>query len=166
MYSNLVRSASGLALKSNTRHYATRRVITQTPSTPLPVTRQFQSIGQLQAQPGLSEQIQTYDHVSETGNFHPDHLRLPSQNIPETINEPLASRDQGLGTKIKNEQVTSTNEGVDTTSQNLATPLYFRGSSFDRFPYWQKIGRWKHVTEKEFLTHSWQVSFREKGRSS
>lgn len=39
-----------------------------------------------------------------------------------------------------------------------AVPAYHRGSKFDRVPYWQKIPRWKDVTEKDFLSHRWGVS--------
>lgn len=39
-----------------------------------------------------------------------------------------------------------------------AIPAYHRGSKFDRVPYWQNIGRWKDVTEKQFLSYSWGVS--------
>ena len=43
-------------------------------------------------------------------------------------------------------------------AQEYAIPLHYRGKKFDREPYWQKIARWKDVSEKEFLTHRWQVS--------
>jgi hypothetical protein len=38
-----------------------------------------------------------------------------------------------------------------------AVPAYFRGVKFDRVPYWQKIGRWKDITEKQFLSYRWGV---------
>jgi hypothetical protein len=37
-------------------------------------------------------------------------------------------------------------------------PAYFRGSGFDRVPYWQQIGRWQDVTENQFLSYRWGVS--------
>lgn len=39
-----------------------------------------------------------------------------------------------------------------------ASPAYFRGSKFDRVPYWQKIGRWKDIGEKEFLSYRWNTA--------
>ncbi|TAQ85305.1 hypothetical protein B7494_g6361 [Chlorociboria aeruginascens] len=33
-----------------------------------------------------------------------------------------------------------------------------RKTEDDRVPYWQGITRWKNISEKEFLTHSWQVA--------
>ncbi|KAH7410961.1 hypothetical protein BKA64DRAFT_570006 [Cadophora sp. MPI-SDFR-AT-0126] len=40
----------------------------------------------------------------------------------------------------------------------MVPPAYHVASKFDRVPYWQKIGRWKHVSEDEFLSYAWNVS--------
>lgn len=48
---------------------------------------------------------------------------------------------------------TSTESAIDPTT----VPAYFRGSKFDRVPYWQKIERWKDISEKQFLSYSWGV---------
>lgn len=37
-------------------------------------------------------------------------------------------------------------------------PAYFRGSKYDRSPYWQNIRRWKDVSEADFLSYRWNVS--------
>lgn len=47
---------------------------------------------------------------------------------------------------------------VDSEIQSSPVPAYFRGSKFDRVPYWQKIGRWKDVSEEKWLSYSWGVS--------
>lgn len=44
---------------------------------------------------------------------------------------------------------------VDQTAQKVASKPQHR--RFERELYWQKIPRWKDVTEKEFLSYRWQV---------
>jgi lysine 2,3-aminomutase len=39
-----------------------------------------------------------------------------------------------------------------------SVPAYFRGAKFDPVPYWQKIERWKDISEKQFLSYRWGVS--------
>ncbi|KAE8449221.1 hypothetical protein EG329_008388 [Mollisiaceae sp. DMI_Dod_QoI] len=48
-------------------------------------------------------------------------------------------------------------DSAQTTSTS-ANPAYYHGSKFDRVPYWQKIGRWKDVGEKEFLSYRWNTA--------
>lgn len=47
--------------------------------------------------------------------------------------------------------------------QNVATPMsqyhVGRESKFERVPYWQKIPRWKDVTEQQWLDYNWGVSY-------
>ncbi len=47
---------------------------------------------------------------------------------------------------------------AQTGGEAVATPVYHRGSKFDRIPYWQKIGRWKDILENQFLSYRWNVS--------
>jgi hypothetical protein len=157
MYARLVRSASGLAVRSNTRGYATRRVINKTPSAPLPTpARQFQSIGQIQGQQALAQASRSYEELIRVSDIRTS--RSPTlQHLPNST-EAFISEHHDSQTRLEHDQITTTDADSEALPQNVVTPLYFRGSKFAREPYWQKIGRWQNVTEKEFLTHSWQES--------
>jgi len=77
----------------------------------------------------------------------------PIPPFPLTAPFPPASEAQILQKSVA--------PGVSTVEQdteNPVTPLYHQGNKFDRVPYWQKIPRWKDVTEKEWLSYEWQVS--------
>jgi hypothetical protein len=157
MFPQLTRSAFGLTFKIAIRNYATRRVIRESSSTPLTtLTRSFQSIGNLQAQP-VPTDTPIYAEPFELGviencNLSPQ-VEFPTQSIlPNHLNEEPASR-----ATLAQKQATPAKIVEQLATQEPAIPLYHRGTKFDREPYWQKIGRWKEVTEKEFLTHSWQV---------
>lgn len=41
--------------------------------------------------------------------------------------------------------------------ETAVTPAYHIASKFDRVPYWQNIGRWKDVSEDQFLSYTWNV---------
>ena len=49
-------------------------------------------------------------------------------------------------------------EADSVIGNSSALPAYHRGSLFDRAPYWQKIARWKDVSEAQFLKYRWSVS--------
>jgi hypothetical protein len=49
-------------------------------------------------------------------------------------------------------------DAQQTIIQEKAVPLYDRKSKFDKEQYWQKIDRWKDVTQEQFLSHRWNVS--------
>lgn len=56
-------------------------------------------------------------------------------------------------------ELTSAPQAVPQAGEKaLGAPVYHVGSKFVREPYWQQIPRWKHISEVQFLTHSWQVS--------
>lgn len=43
--------------------------------------------------------------------------------------------------------------------QELQAPLYHYGGKFDRVPYWQAITRWRDISEEQFLTYEFNVSY-------
>ncbi|KAL2070579.1 hypothetical protein VTL71DRAFT_13605 [Oculimacula yallundae] len=43
-------------------------------------------------------------------------------------------------------------------AEAVTTPAYHMGSKFERVPYWQKIGRWKDVSEEQFLSYRWNTA--------
>jgi hypothetical protein len=158
MYSRLFRSASGFAIRPNTRAYATRRVINRSQSAPLPPSaRQFQSIGQLQGQPALAQASDYYEELNEGGDIQATLSTPTLPHLPKSTEAPI-SEHHDSETRLEDGQFTATSMDGEALAKKAATPLYFQGSKFVREPYWQKIGRWQNVTEKEFLTHSWQVS--------
>jgi lysine 2,3-aminomutase len=91
--------------------------------------------------------------------FIPQHIL---QDPPETFTHPPPHFEDLLekGGVRKLQEIsksmvapTSTESAIDP----VIVPAYFRGSKFDRVPYWQKIGRWKDISEKQFLSYSWGV---------
>lgn len=138
----------GLGLRATTRRYATRRIIKQTPQPPLiSPSRQFQSIGHQLSQPAtLGESPPMFDQILESG--------VNEGQRPPTDVHTNSAYSQNLAVEEKDPSGCSIDEGTI----KVESPLYFRGQKFDREPYWQKIPRWKDVSENDFLTYSWQVS--------
>ncbi len=75
------------------------------------------------------------------------HHSVPPKTIPQHVD---ATKLQGT-LKPMGEESSSISVPDTTTA-------YYRSSKFDRVPYWQKIGRWKETTEKQFLSYRWGVS--------
>lgn len=95
-----------------------------------------------------------YDRYNEKPRDYPVRLKqiratpVPRSTLGVQENVDKSSMPQGAALR--------TEEFAETVTS--ASPAYFRGSKFDRAPYWQKIGRWKDVSEKEFLSYRWNVS--------
>lgn len=49
-------------------------------------------------------------------------------------------------------------ETQDKSQNKVTVPAYHRGSKYERVPYWQNIRRWNNVDEKNFFSHTWNVS--------
>lgn len=141
-------------IRPASRAYATRRVI-QDPSLNIKTTpsRPSRSIGHLQGPPTPNE-APLLDGGFQPGVFGPNYYKKPqtqpspSQQIvqqePSTLKETLNVPMEDISRPI-----------IATETVNS---LYHQGESFDRIPYWQKIRRWKDVTEKQFLSYEWNVS--------
>lgn len=72
--------------------------------------------------------------------------------------EKRTSRQEPLGSKPAPEAPQNMRGNDSQVSLAAVTvPAYHRGSKFERNPYWQRIGRWKGVTETKFLSHQWNV---------
>jgi hypothetical protein len=106
--------------------------------------RNFQTISQRQGQTGLAESPRYDVTQSQTP-------------IPQARNTPTSHLS---GFSPTRHLAADTPEMVvrETTIQGKVVPLYYQGSKFDKEPYWQKIGRWKEVTQEQFLSHRWNVS--------
>ena len=153
MYPRLVRPVSCSAIKYGSWSYATRRVINVTPSVPTPLSRSFQSVGNLQDQSAVAE-------------ARPTHLRFDRRSFQNVLASVTKAQPDPVAQQSSSSDLvasaTSAHAFEKTAEQSIATehviPLHHRGTKFDREPYWQKIPRWKDVSEKQFLTYSWQVS--------
>jgi len=154
MFPRLTKIPARPAVGCSRRNYATRRVINDPPVTP-PSTRTFKSMGQLQGQPALGETA-SLGGGFESGIFENN---IPISQVP--IRQPV----QTPGFRFPEPQVPlrsslgiSTKKAAEIDLNTPSVPLYYHGNKFERVPYWQKIPRWKNVSEKDFLTYSWQAS--------
>jgi lysine 2,3-aminomutase len=121
----------------------------------------FRSAAQNQGQAGLAHAPQP--------EYIPEHIM---QNLPESVTlstvtpkAPVQSVKDvltGNGAAEVQKRPKLVVEKTQTTPESLVdpatVPAYHRSSKFDRVPYWQKIGRWKGITESQFLSYRWGVS--------
>jgi hypothetical protein len=115
-------------------------------------SRLFRYAAQQQGQAGLAR--------ARKPEFFPAHI-IP--DLPETVTHlPQSFEDllkqSGAATLQEIPKPVLENTSTEAVVEPMAVPAYFRDSKFDRVPYWQKIGRWKGITEKQFLSYSWGVS--------
>lgn len=120
-----------------------------------------------------------YNEQAELSRAPSQHLPFNDfiviQNISQHKIPPLASKtaSQNKGQITENfrdvyqtsaveqaiqKPVQSSKSTSDCVRELPSVPAYHRGSKFDRVPYWQQIGRWKDVTENQFLSYRWSVS--------
>lgn len=158
MYTRPARSAAcSLTSRSNSRNYATRRIIKDTPSIPLPArASSFPFTDHFPKQPAyfeaticreMSERGSTENSSLYTG-FQKSHLLGFEKRIPKGA----------ISLALSNGEEVHAAYAHSSIPQNPVVELNHRNTNLDREPYWQRIGRWKDVTEKEFLSHRWQVS--------
>jgi hypothetical protein len=150
MYSKFMHSAGSPPVKYAVRNYATRRVIRGTSPVQLvaPV-RSFQSTGQNQGQAALAEAL-PYDGIFEQRFVEKVSAISNPSPSPSSVSQTTVSQNPFLGASNPKDQAT----------QASSTPTYYRGTLFEREAYWQKIPRWKDVSETQFLSHRWQVSWK------
>lgn len=129
--------------------------------------RQFHSDIQRQGQAGLAPAPVEEDYSSSftaSGRTIPENSTQKSrlQTEPHRIFEKPLDYHRGSTQSFPLRQVSKRLvESEDTSGTSALTasiPLYHCSSKFDRLPYWQKIPRWKDVSEKQFLNYSWGVS--------
>lgn len=160
MYSRLARSSSSFAFREIYRGYATRRILKEASSTPLTtVTRSYQSTGQLQGHSAQAE-ARVYEGSLDPGTINGKHLPS-SMSFPPSRLSQIPSEDLPVTQIQSNQDVTGSIVASEVVGSPPAIPLYHRGTKYNREPYWKGIGRWENVTEKKFLSHSWNVSERD-----
>ncbi|KUJ08537.1 kama family protein [Mollisia scopiformis] len=74
---------------------------------------------------------------------------------------PVTKATQDIKEVISNPTIPRAALNIQDERQNLAAsvhPAYFRGSKFDRVPYWQRIHRWEDIGEREFLSYRWNTA--------
>jgi lysine 2,3-aminomutase len=127
---------------------------------PMFQTNSFRSAAQQQGQVGLA-------HAPER-EYTPEHIM---QDLPETVLQPTVTKKPAVqhvenvlkrnGEAVVQKTLEPITEEIQTTSEPIidaaTIPAYHRGSKFDRVPYWQNIGRWKDITENQFLSYRWGV---------
>ena len=154
MYSQLARAVPGLLSRATIRSYATRRIITEAPSNQVSPNRFFQSTrhtpGQLHVE---SPNSSPFRHETHGAKYSP----TTSKTSPFLTSEAAASEPPHSRLPVQPDNITSAIQFDEQVTRDSIRPLHHRGTKFERLRYWQKIPRWKDVTVKEFLTHSWQV---------
>lgn len=87
--------------------------------------------------------------------------RTPLQRPPPSLHQVQQEQDgmvqpsSDITNGLEEHQEAEEQSSVD----HAPAPVYHRGTKFDRLPYWQKIGRWKDVSEQQFLSYRWNVSY-------
>jgi lysine 2,3-aminomutase len=117
----------------------------------------FRSVAQQQVQAGISR--------APEPEYVPAHIvqdlleTVPHQTVaPIQYVQDLDGTMKHNGASTAQEaSVPVTETTTEPTTKFPAVPAYFRGVKFDPVPYWQKIGRWKDTTEKQFLSYRWGV---------
>jgi hypothetical protein len=152
MYSYMRRRGFSSLVTFGARRYGNYNT-NASPSEATFAIRQFHSIAQLQGQ-ALAEfprhdQARQYESTGEFTSFQSAAHQAPGVS---------SSRPSALDYMHDANSMPLRSISRETVEQGKAVPLYFRGSLFDKEPYWQKIGRWKDVPEEQFLSHRWNVS--------
>ena len=119
----------------------------------------FRNAAQQQTQAGLArapEPEYVPEHIlQDLPAKFTHHLVTPNTTI-QSVEDVLKN---GGGGKVQEVPKSVADATSPQPSIDLATvPAYHRGSKFGRVPYWHKIGRWKDISEKQFLSYRWGVS--------
>jgi hypothetical protein len=126
---------------------------------PAAQTRSFRSVARQLGQAGLAG--------AREPAYFPEHI---IQELPQDItHRPVTPKSsaQIVDDTLKRSSVTTLQEIKmplietalpESPLETTTVPAYHRGTQFDRDLYWQRIGRWKDVTEKQFLSYRWGVS--------
>jgi len=119
----------------------------------------FRSAAQQQGQAGLaraSEPVYFPEHIiqglPQNITHPPVTSKASAQSVDDNLQKSGAVKLQEITKPVI--ETTLSESAIDTAT----VPAYHRGSKYDRVPYWQKIGRWKDITEKQFLSYRWGVS--------
>lgn len=113
--------------------------------------RQFQSTARPSGQAGLA-QLPVQDDFS-IGMQYGAVRRLDHHR---EFDQPIENSSQPSQNQTAFAKQASNAEARDAFKEEpTPVPAYFRGTKFDRVPYWQKIGRWQNATEEQFLSYRW-----------
>lgn len=155
MYSHLRQGAFGSIFNLGARRYNNRGPTKFSPFKAPSSPRNFQSFVQRQGQAGLAEYSRYHEQALEYENTE----ELTRSQSPVYQVQSTTSSYPSPFTSIPDVASKTPKSAIgETTAQEKVVPLYYQGSKFDKEPYWQKIGRWKDVTEEQFLSHRWNVS--------
>ena len=108
-----------------------------------PSSRSLHFTNQRHGQAGLAlkEDHYSHDSVYDSTSVIKIHDITPQDSSKRCTREPLTL---ALGAKLHN-------------TQPYASYHVGRESAFERVPYWQRIPRWKDISEEQWLDYSWGV---------
>lgn len=115
----------------------------------------FRSAAQQQVQAGLSpppEPEYVPAHIVQDLLETVSHQAVAPKIFAQDLDGPMKHSGASTAQEVPL-PVAETTTGP--TTKFAAVPAYFRDVKFDPVPYWQKIGRWKDITEKQFLSYRW-----------
>jgi hypothetical protein len=159
MYSQLRQGAFGSIVNLSARRFDHRGSVKFSPFKVASARRNFQYFAHRQGQAGLAESPRSprYDEQNlEYESAEELHRSQPSD--PQAPGTSFSSHHSAFTSTAEVTSQASESASCETTTQEMIVPLYYRDSKFDKEPYWQKIGRWKDVTQEQFLSHRWNVS--------
>ena len=148
MYSRL-RPRALSSINFDTCRYYSRSAANISPYNIPSTARNFQSSIQRHGQSALAE---SPSYEQSTAYVNTDGLvrsQQPVSPTPSTTMDPTSPIPAPTSPQ---------SHAKDTITQANVVPLYYRIVKFDKEQYWQKIGRWKDVTQQQFLSHRWNVS--------
>jgi hypothetical protein len=151
MYSHLRQKVFSSKLNFGTRRHGNRAKFS--PFKLVSAPRNFQSFVQRQGQEALAaspryEPALEYENVEEFTRS-----QSPAPQAPTSSSHSSAfTASPDLTSNVPELDVS------EAATLKTTVPLYYRHSKFDKEPYWRKIGRWKDVTQEQFLSHRWNVS--------
>jgi len=117
-------------------------------------TRSFQSTARPKGQAGLAQTPNPGDVMGiPYGVIRPTKMQAEFPRSPHRHSQ-LPSRKP-----VMNGILEETQDTIIVETKATSVPVYFRGSKFERVPYWTKISRWQNATEDQFLSYRWGVSY-------
>jgi len=128
---------------------------------PMSQTSSFRSAAQQQGQAGLAhapERECISEHIMQDLPETVIHPTVTPKSAVQRVENVLKRNGAAAVQKTPEPMVEETQTASESVIDAATVPAYHRGSKFDRVPYWQNIGRWKDITENQFLSYRWGVS--------
>ena len=117
----------------------------------------FRSAANQQNHAGLARSPEP-DYHPEDSKHNPSRSALHSPSSSKTSTQTVDADDIGAeeNPSVLHRILGGKPAIPGPTTDPANVPIYHRG--FVRVPYWQKIWRWRNITEEQFLSYRWGVS--------